>query len=82
MGCHCFHQYGGGRTIRPGESLETEEERKISEARTQKLLADYRKKRGLDVDPKVKAKAERVRLSCPVLLELQMNGRTVQNCML
>ncbi|CAM6123255.1 unnamed protein product [Calypogeia fissa] len=50
--------YGGGRTIRPGENLETEEERQTREARTQKLLADYKKVMGLDVDPKMKAEAE------------------------
>ncbi|KAL2628558.1 hypothetical protein R1flu_013244 [Riccia fluitans] len=50
--------YGGGRTIRPGDVLETEEERIAREAKTQKLLADYKKKMGLDVDPRVKSKCE------------------------
>ncbi|KAG6556744.1 hypothetical protein Mapa_001688 [Marchantia paleacea] len=52
--------YGGGRTIRPGDTLETEEERIAREAKTQKLLADYKKKMGLDVDPRVKAECERI----------------------
>lgn len=47
--------YGGGRTIKPGEQLETEEEKKAREARTKQLLAAYNKKIGLDVDPKIKA---------------------------
>jgi hypothetical protein len=60
-----YPQYGGGRTIRPGESLETEEERQVREAKTQKLLANYKKKMGLDVDPKIKAEAEQVMPSFP-----------------
>ncbi|BFI31890.1 hypothetical protein MPTK2_4g00590 [Marchantia polymorpha subsp. ruderalis] len=52
--------YGGGRTIRPGDTLETEEERIAREAKTQKLLADYKKKMGLDVDPRLKAECEMI----------------------
>ncbi|KAL3678976.1 hypothetical protein R1sor_021932 [Riccia sorocarpa] len=52
--------YGGGRTIRPGDILETEEERIAREAKTQKLLSDYKKKMGLDVDPRVKSECEKL----------------------
>lgn len=47
--------YGGGRTIKPGEQLETEEEKKARDARTKEVLAAYYKKIGLDVDPQIKA---------------------------
>ncbi|KAH7353062.1 hypothetical protein KP509_19G077100 [Ceratopteris richardii] len=47
--------YGGGRIIKPGEQLETEEEKQAREARTKALLAAYYKKAGLDIDPKIKA---------------------------
>ncbi|MCO5551654.1 hypothetical protein L7F22_005158 [Adiantum nelumboides] len=47
--------YGGGRTIKPGEELETEEEKQVRNARTKELLAAYYKKVGLDVDPRIKA---------------------------
>lgn len=47
--------YGGGRTIKPGEQLETEDEKNIRESRTRQLLDAYRKKIGLDVEPEIKA---------------------------
>ncbi|MCO5599052.1 hypothetical protein L7F22_053151 [Adiantum nelumboides] len=47
--------YGGGRTIKPGEELETEEEKQARNARTKELLVAYYKKVGLDVDPRIKA---------------------------
>ncbi|KAI5056780.1 hypothetical protein GOP47_0028598 [Adiantum capillus-veneris] len=47
--------YGGGRTIKPGEQLETEEEKRARNARTKEILAAYYKKVGLDVDPTIKA---------------------------
>jgi hypothetical protein len=53
-------QYGGGRTIRPGESLETPQEKEAREARTKKLLDDYRRKMGLDIDPELKMQCEKV----------------------
>ncbi|KAJ7550138.1 hypothetical protein O6H91_07G085300 [Diphasiastrum complanatum] len=52
--------YGGGRTIKPGEQLETDDEKKAREAKTQQLLADYRRKLGLDVDPVIKANCEKI----------------------
>ncbi|KAL1324204.1 hypothetical protein AAHE18_13G071800 [Arachis hypogaea] len=50
--------FGGGRTIRPGEVLETEEERAAKDARTKQLLAAYKKKTGLVIDPKLKSECE------------------------
>ncbi|WVZ02511.1 hypothetical protein V8G54_023317 [Vigna mungo] len=50
--------FGGGRVIRPGDVLETEEEKAAKEARTKQLLAAYKKKMGLNIDPKLKAECE------------------------
>ncbi|KAL2988952.1 hypothetical protein AAZX31_11G112100 [Glycine max] len=50
--------FGGGRVIRPGEVLETKEEKAVKEARTKQLLAAYKKKTGLNVDPKLKSECE------------------------
>ncbi|KAL8161006.1 hypothetical protein V2J09_012495 [Rumex salicifolius] len=47
--------YGGGRTLRPGETLETEEVKAAKEARTKQLLAEYKARTGLNVNPKLKA---------------------------
>lgn len=55
-------QFGGGRVIRPGEVLETEEEKAVKEARTKQLLAAYKKKYGLNIDPKLKSECEEVRI--------------------
>ncbi|XVE69516.1 hypothetical protein DITRI_Ditri09bG0158300 [Diplodiscus trichospermus] len=51
--------YGGGRTIRPGEVLETEEDRAAKNERTRQLLAAYKKKVGLNVDPKLRSECEK-----------------------
>lgn len=56
-----WSQYGGGRNIKPGQKLETEEEKTAREAKTKKLLDDYKKKLGLDMAPKDRARCERVR---------------------
>ena len=53
-------QYGGGRNIKPGQKLETDEERIARETKTKKLLDDYKKKLGLDMSPKDRARCERV----------------------
>ncbi|KAL4600757.1 hypothetical protein ACB092_11G221900 [Castanea dentata] len=50
--------FGGGRVIRPGEVLETAEEKAAKETRTRQLLAAYRSEMGLDVDPKLKSECE------------------------
>ncbi|KAL0397617.1 UNVERIFIED_CONTAM: hypothetical protein Scaly_0210100 [Sesamum calycinum] len=52
-------KYGGGRTIRPGEVLETADERAAKEARTRQLLAAYKSKIGLKIDPKLKSECEK-----------------------
>lgn len=46
--------------IRPGEVLETAEEKAAKEARTKQLLAAYKKKIGLNIDPKLKSECEEV----------------------
>ncbi|KAF2323783.1 hypothetical protein GH714_036900 [Hevea brasiliensis] len=51
--------FGGGRTIRPGDMLETAEERAAKDKHTKQLLAAYRKKIGLNVDPKLKSECEK-----------------------
>lgn len=53
-------QFGGGRTIRPGEVLETEEEKAVKEARTRQLIAAYKRTIGLNIDPKLKLECEKV----------------------
>nr|XP_023911386.1 uncharacterized protein LOC112022998 [Quercus suber] len=50
--------FGGGRVIRPGEVLETAEEKAAKETRTRQLLAAYRSEMGLDIDPKLKSECE------------------------
>ncbi|KAJ8435590.1 hypothetical protein Cgig2_021744 [Carnegiea gigantea] len=50
--------FGGGRNIRPGEALETPQDRATKEARTKQLLASYERKIGLSMDPKLKAECE------------------------
>lgn len=50
--------YGGGRTIRPGQPLESPEQAAAREARTAALLAAFKTKAGLDaVDPEEEAAA-------------------------
>ncbi|KAJ4834992.1 hypothetical protein Tsubulata_019286 [Turnera subulata] len=54
------HQFGGGRTIRPGDVIETAEERASKDERTRQLLAAYRKKIGsTSIDPEVKLKCDK-----------------------
>ncbi|KAK9829847.1 hypothetical protein WJX72_008241 [[Myrmecia] bisecta] len=47
--------YGGGRTLRPGQALETAEQTAERKANVAKALADYKKAAGLVVDPEVEA---------------------------
>ncbi|XP_020525969.1 uncharacterized protein LOC18439180 isoform X4 [Amborella trichopoda] len=54
--------FGGGRVIRPGEVLETKEDKAEKQARTRQLLAAYKNKMGLNVDPKTKAECEKSEL--------------------
>ncbi|KAK6163026.1 hypothetical protein DH2020_002867 [Rehmannia glutinosa] len=52
-------KYGGGRTIRPGEALETAEEKAAKEARTRQMVAAYKTRIGLNIDPKLKSECEK-----------------------
>lgn len=44
-------EYGGGRNLRPGQPLESEEEEEARERRVSAALLGYRKAAGLEVDP-------------------------------
>lgn len=50
--------FGGGRTIRPGEVLESAEEKASKQARTRELLAAYKSRVGLTIDPNLKLECE------------------------
>ena len=52
--------YGGGRTIRPGDALESAEEKEARLKRQRAALESYRKKVGLVVDPRDEAVATRL----------------------
>jgi tetratricopeptide (TPR) repeat protein len=53
--------YGGGRTLKPGQELETREQREAREKAYADSLAAYRKKAGLeDVAPETEAEARRL----------------------
>lgn len=62
--------YGGGKVIRPGDVVETKEEKEMREAKTKKLLDDYKEKMGLKVDPIVKANCEKVLKEGNELMEI------------
>lgn len=49
--------YGGGRNIKPGQVLETEEEAAARGKRVSEALAQYRKAAGLDIDPVIEKEA-------------------------
>ncbi|PWA59788.1 hypothetical protein CTI12_AA388440 [Artemisia annua] len=51
--------FGGGKTIQPGEVLETAESKAAKNARTRQMIAAYRQKMGLDIDPKIKSECEK-----------------------
>ncbi|XP_019102089.1 PREDICTED: uncharacterized protein LOC104699312 [Camelina sativa] len=51
--------FGGGRTLQPGDSVETAEERIAREAQTKKMLAAYKKSIGLNIDTKLKLECEK-----------------------
>jgi hypothetical protein len=53
-------QYGGGRTIRPGEPLISEEEKAARDQKTMALIDAYKKKMGIEMDANVKEKADKV----------------------
>lgn len=52
--------FGGGRTIRPGDALESAEEKEARLKRQRAALDSYRKKVGLVVDPRDEAEATRL----------------------
>ncbi|GFP92440.1 hypothetical protein PHJA_001388200 [Phtheirospermum japonicum] len=62
--------YGGGKTIRPGEALETADERAAKEARTKQLVTAYKSKIGLNIDPKVKSECEKALNNGDLLMDL------------
>ncbi|EFH57123.1 hypothetical protein ARALYDRAFT_344420 [Arabidopsis lyrata subsp. lyrata] len=51
--------FGGGRTLRPGDSVETAEERIVREKQTKKFLIAYKESIGLNIDPKLKLECEK-----------------------
>lgn len=51
--------FGGGRTIRPGDALESAEEKAAKEARTRELLAAYKSRVGLTIAPDLKLECEK-----------------------
>ncbi|KAI5342948.1 hypothetical protein L3X38_010824 [Prunus dulcis] len=61
--------FGGGRVIRPGEVLETAEEKAAKEARTRRLVAAYTSKMGMNSDPKLRSECGNVLLGCKVDVE-------------
>ncbi|KAJ4979798.1 hypothetical protein NE237_010578 [Protea cynaroides] len=62
--------FGGGRTIRPGEVLETAEDKAAKETRTRQLLAAYKKRMGLVIDPKLKSECEKALKDGDYLMDL------------
>ncbi|THG10584.1 hypothetical protein TEA_005669 [Camellia sinensis var. sinensis] len=54
--------FGGGRVIRPGEVLETSENKSAKEEHTRELLAAYKSKVGLSIDPKLKSECKKSEL--------------------
>ncbi|KAI5342970.1 hypothetical protein L3X38_010846 [Prunus dulcis] len=67
-------EFGGGRVIRPGEVLETAEEKAAKEARTRRLVAAYKSKMGMNSDPKLRSECEK---KC-FLLYLQLTGMVLR----
>ncbi|XP_019159251.1 PREDICTED: uncharacterized protein LOC109155969 isoform X2 [Ipomoea nil] len=62
--------FGGGRTLNPGEALETPEEKAAKEARSRQLLAAYKAKKGLVIDPKLKLECQKALNDGDSLMEL------------
>ncbi|KAK1293086.1 hypothetical protein QJS10_CPB17g01777 [Acorus calamus] len=62
--------FGGGRTIRPGEVLETAEDRAAKEARTRQLIASYKKKMGITIDRKTRYECEEALKDGDYLMDL------------
>ncbi|CAL5379982.1 unnamed protein product [Camellia sinensis] len=62
--------FGGGRVIRPGEVLETSENKSAKEERTRELLAAYKSKVGLSIDPKLKSECKKALRDGDFLMDL------------
>ncbi|GMH21457.1 hypothetical protein Nepgr_023299 [Nepenthes gracilis] len=62
--------FGGGRIIRPGEALETSEDKAAKEAHTRELLAAYKNKIGLNIDAELKAECEKALKDGDSLMDL------------
>ncbi|KAK9282617.1 hypothetical protein L1049_010835 [Liquidambar formosana] len=62
--------FGGGRVIRPGELIETAEDKAAKEARTRQLLAAYKNKIGLNIDAKLKSECEKALKDGDSLMDL------------
>ncbi|XP_047980775.1 uncharacterized protein LOC125222296 [Salvia hispanica] len=62
--------FGGGRTLRPGDALETAEERAAKDERTMQLLAAYKRQYGLNIDPELKSECEKALKDGDSLMDL------------
>ncbi|CAL5330616.1 unnamed protein product [Camellia sinensis] len=62
--------FGGGRVIRPGEVLETSENKSAKEEHTRELLAAYKSKVGLSIDPKLKSECKKALKDGDFLMDL------------
>eukprot|EP01023_Acetabularia_acetabulum_P021889 TRINITY_DN2162_c0_g1_i2.p1 TRINITY_DN2162_c0_g1~~TRINITY_DN2162_c0_g1_i2.p1 ORF type:complete len:385 (+),score=62.90 TRINITY_DN2162_c0_g1_i2:47-1201(+) len=67
--------FGGGRTIKPGQEYESDEERKQRLSRTQSALLKYRKTAGIIIDPEIQKKAQ---IQYDQGMELFNNGKLSQ----
>ncbi|XP_026400800.1 uncharacterized protein LOC113296700 isoform X1 [Papaver somniferum] len=56
--------YGGGKVIQPGGIQEASRDKAAKDARTKKLVANYKSMAGLIVDPKLKSECEKVFFEC------------------
>ncbi len=52
--------YGGGRNLKPGQALETEDQAAERQKRVSEALTQYKKSMGLDIDPAVEEKATKL----------------------
>ncbi|WOL00539.1 hypothetical protein Cni_G09252 [Canna indica] len=62
--------FGGGRNIKPGEVLETAEDKAAKEKRSRELIAAYKSKMGLTIDAKTKAECEKAMKEGDRLMDL------------
>ncbi|XP_057977802.1 uncharacterized protein LOC131164546 isoform X2 [Malania oleifera] len=62
--------FGGGKVIRPGEVLETTEDKSVKEARTRELITAYQSKIGLNIDPRLRSECEKALKDGDSLMDL------------